>query len=88
MKAFQAEAQKFFPVSAICDKGIVSLELFQVTYLDVGVLGDELNEPLEAVQEVAGGPEKDLHDLVVLVRLHDLPLVVLEDDSDHLNEGD
>lgn len=57
------------------------------TYLNVCVLGDELDEALEAVEEVAGAAEDALDRRVLLVGLLDLLLVVLEDDSNELDEG-
>ena len=47
MKAFQAEAQKFFPVRAIYKKKINELKI--ETYLNVCILGNELDESLEAI---------------------------------------
>lgn len=58
------------------------------TYLNVGVLCYELDEALEAVEEVAGAAEDGLDGGVLLVGFLDLFLVVLENDADELNEGD
>ena len=83
MKAFQADAQKFFPVIAIY-KEFNSLKF---TYLDVGVLWNELDEPFEAVEKITCCEKEALDQWVFFVCLLDLFFVVLEDDSDELDKG-
>lgn len=56
--------------------------------LNISILGNKLDEPLKAVKDVAGGEKKALDHGIFLVCLFDLFPVVLEDDSDELNESD
>ena len=55
--------------------------------LDVGILGDEFDESFEAVKKITGHAQQNLHYGVLFVCLLDLSLVVLEDDSDELHQG-
>ena len=59
-----------------------------MTYLDVGIFGNELDKSFEAVQQIAGCPQQYLNYLIVFVGFHELPLVVLENNSNELDEGD
>ena len=74
---------------SICKSIIINIFWIEKqTYLNVGVLGDELDEALEAVEEVAGAAEDGLDRRVLLVGLLDLFLIVLENDTDKLDKGD
>lgn len=55
--------------------------------MNVGVLGDELDESLKALKAARGYAKQSLDDWVGLGELANLLFVVLEDDSDHLNYG-
>jgi hypothetical protein len=58
-----------------------------MTYLNVGVLRNELYEPLEAIKKVRGQAEQGFDDFVVFVGFLHLTPVVPEYDSDKLDES-
>jgi hypothetical protein len=87
MKAFQAEAQKFFPVRAIYKMKRELEKLVSETYLNISVLGNEFDESLEAIQKVACKTKQNLDDFVFFTGLLQLSFVIFKDYSDELNQG-
>ena len=57
------------------------------TYLNISVLGNELDESLQAVEEVASATKDTLDSWILLVCLLNLLLVIFKDDPNELYQS-
>jgi hypothetical protein len=57
------------------------------TYLNIGVLRDELDEPLKAIKEIGCETKQGFHCFVVLVGFFHLAPVVFKNYSDELDKS-